>query len=776
MRVLTCLAAEHDPWLVVLAATICLLGAWVSVRLCRRACTSSGHAHLGWVFLGAVAAGAAAWCTHFVAMLAYRPGASIGYAPGPTALSLLVAILGAAGALTLAARPHPRAPEAGGAILGASIAAMHYTGMQAVTVEAAMLWDPAAIVVSVLAAIAFAALALGRAARDRAPTGLPTAAALLALAIVALHFLGMAALTILPFAPLDAAATTAQAREMLGLAVAGVGLLMVGTGAASYLVDRQGQATAAGRLRHLADSSADGIAIVQEGRIVEVNGAFETLTGARRAALLGSAVAAWFDDLDSIGPGAAARAVLRAADGAAIPVEVEARGEPARPGEPSLIVHTVRDLRPRLAQERRIAELTRTDGLTGLPNRAAFLEALEQAIADGAEPQRIALLAIDLDRFKEVNDLHGHAVGDLLLRTLSRRLVRTLGRGALAGRIGGDEFVVLAPVPGRAAALDLAERLATALGDPIPVAEREIACGASIGLALYPDDAASADGLMTNAELAMQRAKASPAERICGYDEAMDEAVRARRLLLTELREALARDALALHYQPQVSVATGTITGYEVLLRWPHPQRGFIPPGEFIGLAEESGLIVPLGAWVLRTACAQAAAWRAPQRIAVNVSAVQLADPTLPELVARTLAETGLAPARLELEITESALIRDPARSAEVLRRIKALGVSIAMDDFGTGYSSLSMLRAFPFDKIKLDRSFMGEIDRSDEARAIIRAVLALAESLGIAVLAEGVETEAQLAFLREEGCAEVQGYLLGPPVPRLVEPARALT
>jgi EAL domain-containing protein (putative c-di-GMP-specific phosphodiesterase class I) len=225
-----------------------------------------------------------------------------------------------------------------------------------------------------------------------------------------------------------------------------------------------------------------------------------------------------------------------------------------------------------------------------------------------------------------------------------------------------------------------------------------------------------------------------------------------------------------------VSVATGTITGYEVLLRWPHPERGFVPPGEFIGLAEESGLILQLGAWVLRTACAQAAAWRAPQRIAVNVSAVQLADPGLPELVARTLAETGLAPSRLELEITESALIRDPARSAEVLRRIKALGVSIAMDDFGTGYSSLSMLRAFPFDKIKLDRSFMGEIDGSREARAIIRAVLALAESLGVPVLAEGVESEAQLAFLREEGCAEVQGYLLGPPVPRLAEPMRALT
>ncbi len=774
MRVLTCLAAEHDPWLVVLAATICLLGAWVSVRLCRRACTSFGLARLGWVFLGAVAAGAAVWCTHFVAMLAYRPAAPIGYAPGPTALSLLVAILGAGGALTLAAQAHRRAPEAGGAILGASIAAMHYTGMQAVTVEAAIVWDLRYVVLSVLAAIAFAALALRRAARDSAPAGLLAAAGLLALAIVALHFLGMAALTMLPFAPLDEAATTAQAREMLAVAVAGVGLLMVGTGAASYLVDHQERMTATVRLRHLAESAADGIAIAQQGRIVEVNGAFEAMTGAARADLLGSAVATWFDSPGRIGEGALARAVLRAIDGASIPVEVAASSEPARPGEPSLIVHAVRDLRPRLAQERRIAELTLTDGLTGLPNRAAFLDALEQRIADCAGPDRIALLAIDLDRFKEVNDLHGHAVGDLLLRTLSRRLVRALGRGDLAARLGGDEFVVLATVRGRTAALELADRLAAALGDTIAVAETEIACGASMGLALYPDDAPTANALITNAELAMHRAKGSPAERICCYEEAMDEVVRARRLLLTELREALARDAFELHFQPQIAIATGTITGYEVLLRWHHPERGFVPPDEFIALAEESGLILPIGAWALRSACAQAAAWRAPQRIAANVSAVQLADPGLPGLVARVLAETGLAPARLELEITESALIQDPTRAAETLRRIKALGVSIAMDDFGTGYSSLSMLRAFPFDKIKLDRSFIGEIDRSDEARAIIRAVMALAESLRIPVLAEGVESEAQLAFLRDEGCDEAQGYLLGPPVPRIAEPARA--
>jgi predicted signal transduction protein with EAL and GGDEF domain len=292
----------------------------------------------------------------------------------------------------------------------------------------------------------------------------------------------------------------------------------------------------------------------------------------------------------------------------------------------------------------------------------------------------------------------------------------------------------------------------------------EVACGLSVGVAVWPDDARDISALINDADLAMYRAKASLTTDVCFYEEEMDEAVRNRRRMAQQMREALDQGQFSLNWQIQAAVDTGEITGYEVLLRWIQPDGTFISPADFIPLAEENGLILPIGEWVLRTACAEAAAWPEPHKIAVNLSPVQLGHVDLPRLVHQILIETGLPAARLELEITETAMITDMERTTHVLRQLKLLGVSIAMDDFGTGYSSLSTLRAFPFDKIKLDRSFMSELDGGPQSAAIIRAVLALGESLDIPVLAEGVETLAQLTFLRDQGCDEVQGYLLGRP------------
>jgi diguanylate cyclase (GGDEF)-like protein len=415
----------------------------------------------------------------------------------------------------------------------------------------------------------------------------------------------------------------------------------------------------------------------------------------------------------------------------------------------------------------RLRHMALNDGLTGLPNRVSFNERLDHEIRLCAESGgRIALLGIDLDHFKEINDLRGHAVGDEVLVTLAQRMTKLVQGSEFVARLGGDEFAAICRIGDDADLLDFLSRLENALFAPILRSDCEICPGASIGVAIFPDDAPDKGTLISNADLAMYRAKTEITQAICFYEPSMGETARARRDLINELRIALERNHLDIHYQVQMSIATGEVRGFEALLRWEHPTRGFIPPSEFIPLAEENGLILQLGEWVLRTACTKAAAWEPPYKVAVNLSAVQFAHSDLPQLIREILTETGLSPERLELELTESTIFADRAHALDTLDRIKSLGVCIALDDFGTGYSSLDTLRAFTFDKIKLDRSFMSEIESSPQAKAIIRAVLALGKSLDICVLAEGIETQGQLTILNMEGCDEVQGYLLGRPVP----------
>lgn len=415
----------------------------------------------------------------------------------------------------------------------------------------------------------------------------------------------------------------------------------------------------------------------------------------------------------------------------------------------------------------RIAHMALNDALTGLPNRASFSERIDHEIEHAAVTGgKVALIAIDLDRFKEINDLQGHGAGDEVLRTLAQRMHAALGDGEFLARIGGDEFSAIQRFQDQAMLEDMLARLEAALREPIRLDDYEVVPGASIGVAIYPDDADNRASLVSNADLAMYRAKGNLAKAVCFYEQSMDESVRSRRALANDLRDAVANNRLTLYYQVQTSVSTGEIKGYEALLRWFHPERGFIPPAEFIPLAEENGLILRLGEWVLRTACREAASWEPAYKVAINLSPVQFAHTDLPRLVLEVLLETGLSPDRLELELTESTIFADRERSLHMLRQIKALGVSIALDDFGTGYSSLDTLRSFPFDKIKLDRSFMTEIESSPEAKAIIRAVLALGKSLRIPVLPEGIETQGQLTLLTVEGCDEAQGYLLGRPAP----------
>ncbi|KAF1044122.1 MAG: putative signaling protein [Herbaspirillum frisingense] len=424
-----------------------------------------------------------------------------------------------------------------------------------------------------------------------------------------------------------------------------------------------------------------------------------------------------------------------------------------------------RDRTEQIESKEKIIYLARHDAMTSLPNRLQFLERLDEAMSTLRQgEQEIAVISIDLDGFKEINDAFGHAIGDQLLCELARRMKSMVGEGEMVARFGGDEFVAFKVFRQERALADFITRLYRALTSILHLADTDIMPGASMGVAMYPGDAEDRAHLLNNADLAMYRAKKSMGEKICFYEANMDEASRARRAMARDIWAALEQGQFFLNYQIQRAVSNDEVTGYEVLLRWKHPVHGLVSPAVFIPIAEECGAIGAIGDWVLEHACREAAQWDLQPRIAVNLSAVQLSNAALVDKVRSVLAATGLPASRLELEVTETAIIADRERALHLLQQLKAMGVTIAMDDFGSGYSSLETLRSFPFDKIKLDRSFISELETSKQAKAFVRAILALGHSLNVSVLAEGVETEAQRAILEQEGCHEGQGFLFGRP------------
>jgi len=433
-------------------------------------------------------------------------------------------------------------------------------------------------------------------------------------------------------------------------------------------------------------------------------------------------------------------------------------------GAPEYILTLIDDVTEKRRTEQRIAHMAHSDPLTDLPNRAAFSERLSVTLKQAeAEHGNFAILCMDLDGFKSINDIYGHAVGDALLCQIADRL-RNVAEDCFIARLGGDEFTIIATNRTKENLEHLAARLRAALMQDFDVGEHRLPQTSSVGVAIYPADGADAKTLLNNADAALYRAKAEGGGSVAFYKTEMTTRLRERAALQADLKSAIQNNELRLHYQPQLKI-TGEMKGFEALARWHCPKRGMVPPSEFIPLAEESSLILLLGEWVLREACREAASWERPLNIAINVSPVQFRHGDLPRLVHSILLETGLAPNRLELEITEGVLIDDFSRAVSILRRLKSLGVRIALDDFGKGYSSLSYLRAFPFDKIKIDRSFITDLGINQQSIAIVHAVIGLGRSLNIPILAEGVETKAQHDILLKEGCDEVQGYLTGRPL-----------
>ena len=434
------------------------------------------------------------------------------------------------------------------------------------------------------------------------------------------------------------------------------------------------------------------------------------------------------------------------------------------------------DVTLEIEAQTRVRHMALHDALTGLPNRTLLAERLEMALAlirrqDGT----VGVLCLDLDRFKEVNDTLGHAMGDRLIRLVAERLQAVVRDTDTVARFGGDEFCIVQVVSDGSTSVErLCRRIQELFADPFPLDTHQVFIGASIGIALAPDDAGESAALLKQADIALYRAKNDRRGTYRFFESGMDARLRRRKTMENDLRAALATESFVIHYQPQVAAADGRVIGVEALVRWVHPERGLIPPAEFIPVTEETGLILPLGEWVLRTACAELATWPAV-RLAVNLSPVQFRQADLVAMIARILRQTGLSPERLEVEITEGVLLQDSGVALLTLQKIKDLGVRIAMDDFGTGYSSLSYLQRFPFDKLKIDRSFVQQLGGNADADAIVRAVVSLGRSLRLTTTAEGVETKEQLAVLQREGCEQIQGYYCGRPMPADAVLARLL-
>jgi diguanylate cyclase (GGDEF)-like protein/PAS domain S-box-containing protein len=769
LKIYNCIAYAHDLRLVGLAALVCVLASFAAINLLRHARKSHDHMRGLWLAVSAISTGFGIWATHFIAMLAFTPGIPSGYNIILTILSLVAAILLTAAGLVVSLVPNWRhGPWIGGAIVAGGIAAMHYTGMAAFEIAGIVLWDPVLVAASIVLGAVIGALALPvglHGAREKWKIG---GAVLLTLAICSHHFTAMAAVSIIPDPTIEISQTALPAGWLaVGVAIASLGIIALAlAGVVLDIRDNRRSKLEADRMRDLANASVEGLLVCDGEVIVSVNTSFALLAGLSTANLVGAGLERCFPDQVAraellSGSNQTVETDLRHLDGSMTPVELILRPI-VFAGRPHQVI-AVRDLQARKQAEEHIYFLAHHDALTSISNRSHFNARVDQEIAALAPDKSLAVLCLDLDRFKEINDLFGHSAGDKVLQTVASRVTAVLGERQMMARLGGDEFAILMPdVANPAAASRLAESILEALRMSGDAPETRIST--SIGIALCPDDATDRQSLLTHADTALYRAKTEGRDTYRFFEARMGAEVRERRMLEHDLRLAMARDELRLVYQPQHEIQNVKAVGFEALLRWKHPVRGEISPAVFIPIAEETGAILPIGDWVLKTACREAASWTQPLKIAVNVSAVQLYNASFVQELHQILLETGLSPRRLEIEITETALVRDFNRALNMLRQIKALGVRIAMDDFGTGYSSLSNLRAFPFDRIKIDGSFIKSVNSNGQAATIVRAVLGLGRGLGLPVLAEGVETVAELQFLQDELCDEVQGYLLGRP------------
>jgi len=825
------LSASHDPRLVLLSYLLAALASYAALDLVARAWVARGRARTAWLGAGAVAMGIGIWGMHFMGMLAFRPHAAhggalrVGYDVPLVALSIVVAVVASALALRAGVRDSLRVREllGAGTLMAAAIAGMHYIGMAAMHMAATVRYDARLVLLSLAIAFAASVAALWIARRLREAVARREvwakrgAACVMGVAIVGMHYTGMAAVRLSP-AEAPAWGRSVLATDGLAVATLVAALSVIGLALAGSAMDERHQA----RIREATRRSEERYRAVLESLqdiVFEIDGdlrwtflspAWTAITGRPAATAIGRPAldAVMPDDRPAV---AAALAALLAGDaaewreslrfdrgdGGELWLEVRARATPDALGRRRGVFGLLTDITARKALEAQLSYQAYHDPLTALANRALFRDRVTHAVArERRHGDAIAVLFLDLDDFKAVNDGLGHAAGDQLLVTVAERLLSATRGSDTVARLGGDEFAVLLEhVHDEADARVVTERIVKALAQPIEIGAQSVRVAASIGVA-HPHGGDGAEELLRNADVAMYRAKRTGRGAYEVYSPAMRDAGVDRLALESDLRRAIDEDELLLVYQPVVELGSGRVTGVEALVRWQHPTRGLLGPAAFIPFAEESGLIVPLGRWVIATACRQVAEWRdgrlalawdgtsgahppvggdEPPTVSINVSGRQLHDAGLAACVGEALAASGLPASAVILEITETVIMKDAGLSRARLHALKALGVRLAIDDFGTGYSSLGYLQQFPVDVLKIDKRFIDGVARGGVDAALARTILALGESLSLRCVAEGIETEEQHRHLVEMGCAFGQGYLFSRPVrPRAAERAAA--
>lgn len=790
------LQGNYDMPLVLLSYVIAVISSYVAIDLAGRVAASNRIARIMWLFGGGIAMGIGIWSMHFVAMLAYSLPIAISYDFGIVMFSLSIAVAASVAALYLMSGRTPWLSRLamGGVLLGFGIAATHYVGMSAASINAYMHYKPILLALSVVIAVLASMSSLWLSFYTRkgsAKRGFfhkTLSALMMGAGVAVMHYTGMNSAAYHSemsshFGDHGEMSTTDA--SLLAYEVGIAALVILGFAIVSSLFDKRLAHKAMmlkaseQRYKSLFDSNADAVISVDlNGVIVLVNPAAEDMAGYPRQFLVGSSLQSLFrGDSHTV-----MRYFQRTANGEPLDFEyaiedIEGRRIDLHIKSIPIYVHAqlvgvyfiARDVTENKRSARQIHFLAYHDELTGLPNRRQFMERMQEAGLARDDRSSLVVLYMNIDRFKAINDTIGHANGDLLLSQLAERLKRlaALPPDTVAARMDGDRFALL--VSGTNNLWDVeaaASRLAKEVGRPFLIREHTVHMTASVGVAMQAGSRIDHEALLKHAETALAYAKKSGGIAI--YDPSMNEAIAQKLEIEMGLRQALERDEFMVCYQPQIDLASGNMIGVEALVRWRHPEKGLVSPALFIPVAEETGLINPIGEWVIRTACRQNKAWQsaglAPIVMSVNLSIRQFEQRHLADSIRNILTETGLPPRYFELEITES-MAMDVDRAIQTLIELKALGVQISMDDFGTGYSSLSYLRNFPIDKLKIDQSFVRDIGADNDSAAIVASIVAMAHHLNMRVIAEGVETREQVEFLRTLRCDSLQGYYCSKPL-----------